>query len=180
MSSRFSFPAALMLGPMLLAAALPLAAQESKDSHSVGITASDEVSAQDLGLPLYPGARRYKDKSDDSSAVKLGLWGGDSGFKLVVLKLRSEDPADKVATFYRKALAKYGKVLDCGDPKAPRAAEGKSSKELTCDADEPKAGEQVFKSGTKEKQHVVGIQSSGGHTLFQLVYLEQRGVDDDR
>ncbi|HYX70205.1 MAG TPA: hypothetical protein VE825_13795 [Terriglobales bacterium] len=165
---------------LVLAAALPLAAQQNKGSHSAGITASDEVSAQDLGLPLYPGSHRYKDSSDDSSAVQLGLWGKDSGFKLVVLKLESDDSADKVAAFYRKALAKYGKVLDCGDPKAPRTAEGKSSKGLTCDADEPKPGEQVFKSGSKEKQHLVGIQSSGGHTLFQLVYLEQRGVDDGK
>ena len=181
MKSRESLPvlAALVLG-MSLGAVLPAAAQDTKGSHSAGIVASDEVSAQDLGLPLYPGAHRYKDKSDDSSAVQLGLWGSGSGFKLVVLKLESDDSAEKVAAFYRKALAKYGKVLDCGGPKAPHAAEGKKSKELTCDADEPKPGEQVFKSGTREEQHVVGIQSSGGHTLFQLVYLEQRGVDDDK
>ena len=178
MRSRRWFQSALVLG--LVLAALPLAAQESKGSHNIGITASDEVSAQDLGLPLYPGARRYKDASDDSSAVQLGLWGSNSGFKLAVLKLESADSVEKVAAFYRKALAKYGKVLDCGDPKAPRAAEGKPAKELTCDADEPKPGELVFKSGSKEKQHLVGIQSSGGHTLFQLVYLEQRGVDDNK
>ena len=177
MRPRLLFPSALGL---VLLAALPGAAQEKKDSHSAGIVASEKVSAEDLGLPLYPGARRYKDSSDDSSAVQLGLWGGDSGFKLVVLKLESGDPAGKVVEFYRKALAKYGRVLDCADPKAPRAVEGKKSKELTCDSDEPKPGETVLKSGTREKQHAVGIQSSGGHTLFQLVYLEQRGVDDDK
>ena len=179
MGSREAFQTALALC-LVLAAALPLTAQESKGSHSMGVTASDEVSAQDLGLPLYPGSHRYKDSSDDSSAVQLGLWRGNSGLKLVVLKLETNDSTERVAAFYRKALAKYGKVLDCSDPKAPRAAEGKSSKELTCDADEPKPGEQVFKSGSKEKQHVVGIQSSGGQTLFQLVYLEQRGVDDNK
>ena len=167
----------LVLG--LVLAALPVAAQE-KDSHSAGIIASEKVTAEDLGLPIYPGARRHKDSSDDSSAVKLGLWGGDSGFKLVVLKLESGDPADKVAAFYRTALAKYGKVLDCSDPKAPRAVAGKKSKELTCDADESKPGQTVLKSGTHENQHVVGIQSSGGHTLFQVVYLVQHGVDDDK
>ena len=181
MNSRSPRQAArgLLLG-LLLAASFPLAAQQDKGSHSAGIIASDQVSAQDLGLPLYPGAHRYKDSGDDSSAVQLGLWGGDSGFKLMVLKLEAGDSADKVAAFYRKALAKYGKVLDCSDPKAPRTAEGKASKQLTCDADEPRPGEMVFKSGTREKQHVVGIQTSGGHARFQLVYLEQRGVDDNQ
>jgi hypothetical protein len=177
MRSPRSLQTALALG--LVLAALPLAAQESKGSHSAGITASDEVSAQDLGLPLYPGAHRYKDSSDDSSAAKLGFWGRDSGFKLAVLKLETDDSVEKVAEFYRKALAKYGKVLDCSD-KASHSAGGRSKKDLTCDDDEPRAGELVFKAGTREKQHAVGIQTSGGHTRFQLVYLEQRGMDDGK
>ncbi|HUK88667.1 MAG TPA: hypothetical protein VLT85_13450, partial [Terriglobales bacterium] len=97
------------------------------------------------------------------------------GFKLVVLKLETDDSAEKVAAFYRKALAKYGKVLDCSD----KAAHAKSKKELSCDADEPGPGEMVFKAGTREKQHAVGIQPGSGHTRFELVYLEQRG-DDNR
>ncbi|HUK87721.1 MAG TPA: hypothetical protein VLT85_08665 [Terriglobales bacterium] len=163
-----------MLG-LALTATLPLAAQESKDSHSAGITASDKVSAQDLGLPLYPGARRDRQSSDDnSSAFQLGLWGRDSGFKLVVLKLVSDDSADKVAAFYRQALAQYGKVLDCSD----KAAHAKSKRALSCDSDEPRPGEMVLKAGTREKQHTVGIQPESGHTRFQLVYLEQRGDDN--
>jgi len=38
----------------------------------------------------------------------------------------------------------------------------------------------VFKAGTKEKQHVVGIQPNGQGTLFQLVYVEARGDDKEK
>jgi len=38
----------------------------------------------------------------------------------------------------------------------------------------------VFKAGTKEKQHIVGIQPNGQGTVFQLVYVEARGDDKER
>ena len=41
----------------------------------------------------------------------MGLWGGSTGFKLFVLKMETADAPEKVASFYRKALAKYGTVL---------------------------------------------------------------------
>ena len=171
---------------ILLVAALPLGAQETKDSgksesemnrHSAGFIASQEASAKDIGLPLYPGARQHKDKSDDSSAVRLGLWGGNSGFKLAVLKLESNDAPEKVAKFYRKALEKYGKVLDCRNPSkaASENKKGGSSSELTCEDEQPKSGEVVLKAGTKEQEHLVGVQEEGGLTVFQLVYVETRG-----
>src|SRR2546429_6660796 len=42
------------------------------------------------------------------------LWGNSFAFKLAVVTLDSNDSPQKVATFYKKALAKYGTVLDCG------------------------------------------------------------------
>jgi len=177
--------AGVVLLGLLFVAALPLAAQDKKDSsktesemgrNSVGFMASKEASAKDVGLPLYPGARSHKDDSDDSSAVQLGLWGGSSGFKLAVLKLESNDAPEKVAAFYRKALAKYGKVVDCGDSSKATGekAKGNSSNELGCEEERPESGELVLKAGTKEEQHVVGIKANGGLTVFQLVYVETR------
>jgi hypothetical protein len=177
----------LVLG-LLSVAALPLGAQDKKDSdksesemgrNSVGFMASKEVSAKDVGLPLYPGARPHNEKSDESPGVQFGLWGGASGFKLAVLKLESNDAPEKVAVFYRRALAKYGKVLDCGDSSkaASEKPKGISSNELGCDEDRPDKGELVLKAGTKEEQHVVGIKTSGDLTVFQLVYVEARGAD---
>src|SRR5208283_1278888 len=97
---------------LLLVATLSLSAQEKEQAtgggDSIGFIASKNPDAREVGLPLYPGARPHQDKSDDSPKFQLGLWGGSWGFKLVVLKLETNDPPEKVTTFYHKALAKYG------------------------------------------------------------------------
>jgi hypothetical protein len=110
---------AIAMGLIFAAAAMPAGAQDKKDSDanksdgdSIGFIASKNASAKEVGLSLYPGSRRHKDDSDDSASVQLGAWGGSSGFKLVVLKMESDDAPGKVTAFYRKALSKYGKVLN--------------------------------------------------------------------
>jgi len=178
-------PIGVLIFGLIFLAALPLGAQDKKgsgktdsdtDQEGFGIVASKHAGAKDVGLPMYPGAREQKDKSEDSPAVKLGLWGGNSGFKLAVVKLESNDGPDKVAAFYRKALKKYGKVLDCtGSPKATVG----DSNELGCEDEHPENGELVLKAGTKQEQHLVGIKSSGGLTQFQLVYVMARGSESN-
>jgi hypothetical protein len=172
---------------VVLLAALPLAAQDQKNSNaqqsssdndSIGFNLGKNASAKDVGLPLYPGARRHIDDANDSSALNMGLWGGSTGFKLFVLKMESTDAPEKVASFYRKALAKYGTVLDCSNASAATAAtDDKSSKKLTCEDEKPKPNEISLKAGTKEKQHAVGIEPNGTGTTFQLVYIETKGTD---
>jgi hypothetical protein len=151
----------------------------SKGSQGAGIYFNAEASAKDVGLPIYPGARPHKDKDEDSTSAKFGLWGSSFAFKLAVVKLESGDSPQKVAAFYKKALAKYGTVLDCGadSSQASGKDENKSSKQLTCESDKPKPGEMTFKAGTKEKQHVVGIEPNGSGSLFQLVYVESPDSD---
>jgi hypothetical protein len=174
---------------VVLLAALPLAAQDNKDSNaqqssndnnSIGFNLGKNASAKDVGLPIYPGARRHKEDSNDSSALNMGLWGGSTGFKLFVLKMDTTDAPEKVATFYRKALAKYGPVLDCSAASAATAANPdgeKNSKKLTCEDEKPKPNEVSLKAGTKERQHAVGIAPNGTGTTFQLVYVETKGTD---
>ena len=50
-----------------------------------GLIVSARATAKEVGLPIYPGSRPYKEqgKDDDSPAAKLGLWGNSFGFKLV-------------------------------------------------------------------------------------------------
>lgn len=163
---------------VLLAVTLPLCAQDQGKGFS--LSASKEASAKDIGLPLYPGAKPHKDNNDDSSAVQLGFSGGDSGFHLAVAKFESQDSPDKVAAFYRQALAKYGKVLDCSASAKPANGEPAPKGELSCGDDWGKPGEFVYKVGTREKQHVVGVQPDGNHSTFQLVYLMQHGTDDKK
>src|ERR1700723_1311693 len=182
-ASRHSLRAALCL--MVLIATLPLAAQDQKDSNaqqsssdndSIGFNLGKNASAKDVGLPIYPGARRHKDDSNDSSGLNMGLWGGATGFKLFVLKMETTDAPEKVATFYRKALAKYGTVLDCSSASSVTSStEGKSSKKLACEDEKPKPNEISLKAGTKEKQHAVGIEPNGTGATFHLVYIETKG-----
>jgi len=172
---------------VVLAAALPLAAQNAKDSSaqqsssdndSIGFNLGKNASAKDVGLPIYPGARRHIDDANDSSALNMGLWGGSTGFKLFVLKMDSTDAPEKVATFYRKALAKYGTVLDCSNASASTSSDNeKNSKRLTCEDEKPKPNEISLKAGTKDKRHAVGIEPNGTGTTFQLVYVETKGTD---
>src|SRR5580700_8226877 len=97
-----------------------------KDGSEAGLIFSAQATAKEAGLPLYPGARPHKDEKDDSSGAKLGLWGTTFGFKLIALKMESNDSQEKVATFYQKALAKYGTVLNCSDSSKTQTDKDKS------------------------------------------------------
>ena len=160
----------------VLCTPVTLQAQEKpeKGKQGAGIYFNAEASAKDVGLPIYPGARPHKEKDNDSESAKMGLWGGSFAFKLAVVKLESNDSPQKIAAFYKKALAKYGTVLDCGAASSQTSEkdESESSKKLTCEDDKPKPGEMLFKAGTKEKQHLVGIEPNGAGSVFQLVYVE--------
>ncbi len=153
-----------------------------QDKDGAGITFSKQATPKEVGLPAYPGARLRKDEKDDSASVQMGLWGGSFGFKLAVMKMESNDTPEKIAEFYKKALAKYGSVLNCSDPSQKAGAKDKagSSNKLECEDDKPEKGELLFKAGTKEKQHIVAIQPNGQGSRFQMVYLEARGDDKNK
>jgi hypothetical protein len=178
---------ALVVTGGMLCFALSVAAQEKPDKESpsgkgsqgAGIYFDAEASAKDVGLPIYPGASPHRDKDENQSSGKFGLWGNSFAFKLAVVKLDSNDSPQKVATFYRKALAKYGTVLDCGasSSEAGDKNESQSSNQISCETDKPGPGEMTFKAGTKEKQHIVGIQPSGAGSILKLVYVESPNSD---
>ena len=153
-----------------------------QDKDGAGLIFSKQATSKEVGLPVYPGAKPHQDEKADSPSVQLGIWGSKFGFKLAVMKMESNDAPEKVAGFYKKALTKYGAVLDCSDPSPKSSARDKtgSSTKLDCGDDQPEKGGLLFKAGTKEKQHLVGIQPNGQGSTFQLVYVEARGDDKDR
>jgi len=190
MQSRFGYvvPCAAALCGALIVACLGMAAQE-KDKSGVNVTVtgkdgsdvgglmiSAQATAKQAGLPLYPGSRPSKEDGDGSAAANLGLWGSSFAFKLVVLKMESNDSKEKVAAFYQKALAKYGTVLNCSESSKSPTDKDKddSSKKLTCGDDHPDAGGMLFKAGSKEKQHLVSLKPNGAGCIFHIVYLEAR------
>jgi hypothetical protein len=129
------FPSKVTRAVLVAAAAsfvlIAASAQDSKSSmgDGIGLVANGKANVKDIGLATYPGARPHKDKDDDSATATLGMWGPSSGFHMALMKFESNDSPEKVAAFYRKELSRYGKVLDCSDPAAPR---GKKGNELTC------------------------------------------------
>lgn len=151
---------------------------QTKDTDA-GLVIKTQATAKEVGLPLYPGSRPHKDDKDDSSGANLGLWGDTFGFKVVALKMESGDSQDKIAAFYQKALAKYGKVLDCTNNPPRTAEKDKNSNQLTltCQDDRPDSGGRLFKAGTKSKQHIVSIKPGAHPIEFDLVYLEVRSDD---
>jgi hypothetical protein len=183
--TRFKCAAALaVFGAfcLLVAIATLSAAAQDENGKSAGVYVGADANAKDVGLPIYPGARPHKDKDNDTPATKFGLWGGSFAFKIALIKLESNDSPDKIAKFYKKALAKYGPVLDCTNNSSTKSDDEKSesSKKLECGDDKPDAGGMLFKSGTKQKQHIVGVTPSGTGSVFQLVYVQVPESDKDK
>jgi hypothetical protein len=164
-------------------------------SFGAGVHLTDSAKVQDVGLPLYPGAKPdKKEKSDggsgsggDSDSVNLSAWGGAFGFKLVVVSLESDDSPEKVAAFYQDKLAKYGTVLECnrnangGKKKSLKLTKSDGKKRadgpITCDDATVNQEGLVYRAGTRNLQRAAAVQSRNGGSTFQLVMVEKRGLD---
>jgi hypothetical protein len=148
---------------------------------------TDETSAADLGLPVYPGADIVKDKDNDKSAdIHMGF--GEWELRVKVVNYSTPDSQDKVVAFYKKALTRFGDVIACQGHN-PVGTPTTTSEGLTC-ADQGGANVSVdtgahnhgynadqdilqLKAGSRRHQHVVGFENSGpGQTRFALVALD--------
>jgi len=132
----------------------------------------DEATAKDVGLPSYPGSKVYKEPGDSSSGANIGLSTSAFGFKVAAVKLESADEPERVARFYRKALSKYGDVLDCSAGAATN--EETASEGLKCDSSESERHSHVYKVGTEKNQRVVAIKPHGNGSRFELVHVNVR------
>lgn len=166
---------------LFAAVALALAAGASQAG---GLDLHGDADAADVGLPAYPGAVKKAEKGGEPSGFKFGVWGESFGVKIAVVSYRSADSVDKVAAFYRDALAQYGPVLDCSHAKkpdpAPRSDDEKKAakdKPVTCDNDSVAAGGRLFKVGTGRAQRVFKASPWHDGASFELVRVEEHGMD---
>jgi hypothetical protein len=167
---RLALIAALILSGVL---GFAVRGAKAQGDEGAGIVVSGKATSSDVGLPIYPGAKPYKDPESDSGAARLGIWGGAFGFKLAVMQMESSDAPAKISDFYRKALAKYGNVLDCTNG---RTNHDDSANTLSCDQDRPhSSGGMLFKSGTKQKQYIVAVDPKGSGTKFSLISVWAKG-----
>lgn len=190
----------LLLGMLLMTSACSIEKNKnSSDGDNVKISTplggiavqSNETTAATMGLPAYPGARMVTKKEDgDNGSVNLHLGFGPWQIHVQVASYATGDPQDKVMTFYRQALSKYGDVLECsGDTpigKPTVTAEG-----LSCtDHDHGstnwnKSGVNIndlhleLKTGSRHHQHIVGFKDAAGETRFSLIALDLPNTTKD-
>jgi hypothetical protein len=165
---------ALLAGCLLAGTAL--AGEPARaEGFSAGLSVQPRVSVADIGLPLYPGATRERDADGDEGA-SISLWGGAFGMELHALKLRSSDDVELVSRFYRDAMARQGRVVDCsrGAPPEPQPA-ASDSKLARCENDRGKNGGFLFKLALPGGVRMVAIEPAPGGSRIQLVRLMLRG-----
>jgi hypothetical protein len=144
---------------------------------------TNQTSASDLGLPVYPGATQSADDDKHKSAdVHLGF--GEWELRVRAVSYTTGDSQDKVTAFYKKALGRYGDVITC-QGNTPVGMPTATSEGLTC-ADDKGNNVKIdrgdygssnngleLKAGSKRHQHVVGFEDPrNGQTRFALVALD--------
>jgi hypothetical protein len=143
---------AVWTGLRFLSHNLRLQVEERGDGHNevsintpVGsIEVHHEVNEDSLGLPLYPGAKRVKDK--DSASVNLGF-GGEASVRILAAKFETSDSLERVKAFYQERLgSEVSKLTDQGWNRKT-----------------------TFEIKTKNLEKVVALEGAGSKTQIRLV-----------
>ena len=144
---------------------------------------ADKPSAS-LGIALYPGAIADPDHDGDKDAdVQLGF--GEWKMRVQVAHFNTSDNRDKVLTYYRKSLSRYGDVIECKDNE-PIGSPAKTAEGLTCSENDQDNHIKVdhgddhgltLRAGSKRHQHIVAFDkddadSAAGPTKFTLIALD--------
>jgi hypothetical protein len=145
------------------------------------VKTNDNAVVEGLGLPVYPGAEMVK-KDKNNGAADVNMSFGSFQLRVKAASYRTPDSPDQVTAFYRKALGRYGDVIQCQNDKAVgtpiSTAEG-----LTCDnekknhvyVNDDESGKMQLKAGSKQHQHIAAIDPEGSGTKFGLVALDLPG-----
>ncbi len=146
---------------------------------------TDQTTATDLGLPVYPGAAVAMGDGDHKSAdVHLGF--GQWEMRVRTVSYATSDSEEKVTAFYQKALGRYGDVITCRG-NSPVSKPATTSEGLSCADDENNGhniqidtgdygtgkGRLELKAGSKRHQHIVGFEKpKDSQTRFALIALD--------
>ena len=143
---------------------------------------TDQTTASDVGVPLYPGAEEIRENGKHKSAdVHMGF--GEWQMRVRAVSYTTHDSQQQVTDFYRKALSRYGDVIVCQN-NHPVGKPEVTGEGLTCN-DEKNPNIKIdngydshgagleLKAGSKRHQHIVGFESSKeNETRFALVALD--------
>ena len=171
----------------LLLAALGCSISENKkgDSENVkiatpvgGLKVQTNIDPKEVGLAVYPGAHiKPSEDSDHDKSANVNMNTPFFHLKVVALDYLSDDPPAKVLDFYKKDMARYGKVLECDHTSgSSHTVNGSDDMKLHLTCDNTGSGDNTeLKAGEGEAQHVVGVSPQGKGTEFGLVYIQLRG-----
>jgi hypothetical protein len=145
------------------------------------VKTNDAAVVDGIGLPVYPGAELVKKKKNNDGAADINMSFGSFQLRVKAASFKTPDSPEQVAAFYRKALGRYGDVIDCQDNKAVGSA--KTAEGLTCDnnhenhisVDDEMSNKRELKAGSKQHQHIVAIDPDGSGTKMGLVALDLPG-----
>ncbi len=147
---------------------------------------SKDADVRDIGLAVYPGARRKEHGDDDhDNNANVNISSGLFGLKVVAIEYLSDDPPEKIIAYYKDQLKKYGDVLECHNNSSDVGAtmnpgdHAGHSERLKCEGEQ--GGKTVeLKVGNEQSQHIASIKPAddGKGSDFGLVYVQvRRGKD---
>lgn len=183
---------AVVVGALLLTTGCRVQVDKAKDGGDKNVkidtpmgglhVRTDQMSAADVGLPVYPGAEIIKGTDNDKSAdVHMGF--GKWQLRVKVVNYQTPDSRDQVMTFYQKALGRYGDVIQCnhnnpvGTPAITREGLTCGDSEKNVHVDESDGLN--LRAGSKHHQHLIEIKKGDGDkTKFALVELELPDTGD--
>jgi hypothetical protein len=142
----------------------------------VEIKTNDTSVVQGVGLPAYPEAELQRKEGDYNGDADVDMKFGGVRLRVTTVRYKSSDSPDKVSAFYRKALSRYGDVIEChnglsvGIP--TQTPEG-----LTCDkADAHLSSDgsdmMELKAGSKQFRHIVVIDPDRNGSMMELVAVQ--------
>ena len=201
MQMKRNVAAAAVLG-MLLVGGCRIESDKHGDNDNVKIATpfggmqvktNDAAVVDGIGLPVYPGAELVKKKKNNDGAADINMSFGSFQLRVKAASFKTPDSPDQVAAFYRKALRRYGDVIDCQNNQAV-GLPAKTAEGLTCDneknnhitVDDEMSDKRELKAGSKQHQHIVAIDPDGSGSKMGLVSLDLPGhlsfgdKDDDR
>lgn len=153
------------------------------DTPLGGIHVSKGADVRDTGLAVYPGARPTKEEDEgDEKSANVRISSGAFGLKVVALEYESDDKPEKLISYYKDQLKKFGPVLECRSSGNGRGSnvnyshDSDGSKPVSCDGDDH--GKNIeLKVGTQANQHIVSIEPQDKGVKFGLVYVQVHGKD---
>ncbi len=148
-----------------------------------GLKVRKEVDLKALGLTPYPNAKVIPDdensKGDKDTGANVNISTPFFALKVLAAKYESDDAPDKIIEFYKKDMARYGKVLECKGSSynagASKEKDDDMSLKLTCDEKDGDGKSTTLKVGEGSSQHMVAVEPQGKGSHIGLVYIQMRG-----